>query len=126
MIGQEIAILIEDYCDEQFSMVCEDGSPEEIGELLIQMWRECSEGEFRLVSNVVAREIDRQALNPLNHSQGLEGGDIIEGPEDEENPDMEMIESLEPVEEVPIEPLVDEEGFERVTRGKKAKKNRAK
>jgi hypothetical protein len=120
---QEIAMLIEDYCDEEFSMVCEDGSPEEIGELLVQMWRECSEGEFRLVSNVCGRERDRLASNPLEHSQGLEGGDVIEGPEDEENPYMEQ---LEPIEEVPAEPLVDEDGFERVTRGKKAKKNRGK
>jgi hypothetical protein len=36
------------------------------------------------------------------------------------------MEQLEPIEEVPAEPLVDEDGFERVTRGKKAKKNRGK
>jgi hypothetical protein len=119
-------MLIEDYVEEEFSMICEDGSPEEIGELLIQMWRECCQGEFRLVSNVIGRETDRQALNPLNQSQGLEGGDIIEGPEEyEECPDLELMEPSEIIEE-PAEPLVDEDGFERVTKGKKGKKSRAK
>lgn len=119
-------MLIEDYVEDEFSMVCEDGSPEEIGELLIQMWRECCQGEFRLVTNVLARERERQALNPLTQSQGLEGGDILEGPEEDENLDMEMTEQSEPIEEIPEEPLIDEDGFERVTRGKKAKKNRGK
>jgi hypothetical protein len=119
-------MLIEDYVEVEFSMICEDGSTEEIGDLLIQMWRECCQGEFRLVSNVIGRETDRQAQNPLNQSQGLEAGDIIEGPEeDDECPD--LMDPSEVIEEEEVgEPLVDEDGFERVTRGKKAKKTRGK
>lgn len=136
---KEISMLIEDYVDQEFSMICEDGSPEEIGEILIQMWRECSEGNFNLVQIVIGKERDRQALNPLNKSQGLEGGDVIGEDDDEEggeNPNlsMEMADIGEENEEEQEEkqqqqqqsiragPIIDEDGFETVVRGRKSRK----
>lgn len=129
-------MLIEDYVDQEFSMVCEDGSPEEIGEILIQMWRECSEGNFNLVQNIIGRERDRQMRNPLTQSQGLEGGDIIDENEEDNNHDndnynninnnsIDMFEITEPQEEyVRPGPIIDEDGFETVVRGKKSRKNK--
>ncbi len=120
-------MLIEEFVDEEFSMVCEDGSPDEIGEILIQMWRECNEGEFRIVQNVIGKEREREALNPLKQSQGLEGGDAIDENEEtgEETPDISM-EMAEAVEEAPTGPIIDEDGFETVVRGKRGKKTRGK
>lgn len=133
-------MLIEDYVDQEFSMVCEDGSPDEIGEILVHMWRECSEGNFNLVQTIIGKERDRQLQNPLNRSQGLEGGDVIdENDDDEDNNgnsnnnnnsiDMSEIEEQQQQEQeeqqyVRQGPIIDEDGFETVVRGKKTRKNK--
>lgn len=110
-------MLIEDFCDANLSMVCEDGSPDEIGELLVMMWNQCSQGDFTLVRNAVGREEARQ--NVIGASQGLEGGDII----DED--DMDGGGGDAPNEEEPEEPpapIVDEDGFQTVMRARKPRK----
>ena len=65
----DIAIILEDYMDTQFSTVCEDGSCDELGELLVDMWRRCGEGDFTLVTNALAREYVRHET--LARSQGI-------------------------------------------------------
>ena len=53
---QDISILVEDYVDSEFNMVCEDGSPDEIGEIVVTMYRQCAEGDFSLVNTVNMNE----------------------------------------------------------------------
>ena len=105
-------MLIEDFVDSEFSMVCEDGSPDEIGEVLVTMWHQCSQGDFTLVQRILSREQARPS--GVSTSQGLEGGDIIdeemEGGDEETNDDTP--EDVMP----PAGPIVDEEGFQTVTR----------
>lgn len=115
-------MLIEDFVDCHFSLICEDESPEEIGELLITMWRECKDGNYQLVQNVIQRE--REKHDSISRSQGIEGGDIIdEGDEEAADGDMELA-LAEAVAEVDDTPLIDEDGFQTVVRGKKSKKGK--
>ena len=90
------------------NIICEDGSPDELAELLVTMWRECGEGNFTLVTNALAREYTRHDV--MSKSQGLETGDCID--DEEESEDMEMDDAPEPRQ--PILPVIDEDGFETV------------
>jgi hypothetical protein len=113
-------MLIEDYCDANFSMVCEDGSPDEIGELLVMMWNQCSQGDFTLVQNAMGREATRQ--NVVSASQGLEGGDVIDEDEMEGTGGDAPSEVIEEEPEDPPAPIVDEDGFQTVMRARKPRK----
>jgi hypothetical protein len=117
--------LIEDYVDAEFSMVCEDDSPDELGELLTIMWRECTEGKFDLVNNALGRESEQARQGVIASSQGLEGGDAIDEDEDEDGGDYSE-ETMQQYEEAmeAAGPVVDEDGFETVARGKKGKSKR--
>jgi hypothetical protein len=101
-------------------MVCEDGSPDEIGEIIVTMYRQCAEGDFSLVNTTIEREKTRQ--NVLARSSGLEaGGDVLE--ETDEAPSTELNTIVE--EEVKaFVPEVDEDGFETVARGKRTRSNK--
>jgi len=122
----EIVVLLEDCLEIEFSTICEDDSPSEIAELLLDMWRQCSIGDFSLVTNALAREYARHEV--LNQSQGMEmdsDEDDGEGDGVEEStlpPDTIMEEEV--VEEEPLPPRVDADGWETVARGKSSRKKR--
>lgn len=101
-------------------MVCEDGSPDEIGEIIVTMYRQCAEGDFSLVNSTIERERARQDV--VARSTGLEaGGDVLD--ESEAAPSTELNTIVE--EEVSAYvPEVDEEGFETVARGKRTRSNK--
>jgi hypothetical protein len=42
-----------------FNAILEDGSPDELGELLVTMWRQCGEGDFTIATNALAKEYMR-------------------------------------------------------------------
>mmetsp|Transcript_26601 Transcript_26601/g.39528 ORF Transcript_26601/g.39528 Transcript_26601/m.39528 type:complete len:182 (-) Transcript_26601:85-630(-) len=111
MYKDEISMLIEDYVDAEFSMVCEDGSPDEIAELLLAMYREAREGNFTLVQNALNREQAR--ADALSRSQGIERGDVIDEPIEEctQEEEQTIIENHAPE--------VDEDGFQTVTKGRR-------
>jgi hypothetical protein len=52
-------LVLEDYLETHFNVMCDDGSPDEIGELLCTMWRECCAGEFSRVHNILGKEFMR-------------------------------------------------------------------
>jgi hypothetical protein len=115
-------MLIEDYVESEFNMVCEDGSPDEIGEIVVTMYRQCAEGDFSLVNTTLAREKARQDV--VARSSGLEaGGDVMEeadrGPSTEMNTIVE--EEVQEVQAAVFVPEVDEEGFETVARGRRTR-----
>ena len=56
---KDISLILEDYMETEFNTILEDGSPDELGELLVTMWRQCGEGDFTLVTNALAREYVR-------------------------------------------------------------------
>mmetsp|Transcript_20536 Transcript_20536/g.28303 ORF Transcript_20536/g.28303 Transcript_20536/m.28303 type:complete len:228 (+) Transcript_20536:49-732(+) len=141
----DVALVLEDYLDVNFYTVCEDGSTEEVGDILCTMFRQCCEGDFTLVHNSLAREYVRHEHEVLQQSQGLcEDGDV----DDNEDIDPNNIESLNSViadriqsieeeveEEIKIEPIEVEnttttdvaigmqnveDGWETVQRGKNA------
>ena len=140
----DIALLLEDYLDTNFSTICEDGSPDELGDLFCCMWRECIVGNTNLVTNALSREYVRHEM--VSRSEGLANGDADDGSDDgEDNNDaeeelqaavraglqsntelgtideagMDMEESAEV--EAPVV-VKDPEGWETVARGKKTKK----
>lgn len=142
----DISLVLEDYLDTNFSTICEDGSPDELGEVFCTMWRQCCAGDFSMVTNVLAKEYVRHEM--VSKSQGLEGGDTIEeGDEEEENgtdgaetnqqveqmvqqalaqgqqQDAGEMQTDGPEEQAP--PLVDPDGWEMISRGRKAKKGKA-
>lgn len=138
----DISLVLEDYLDRHFYTVCEDGSPDELGELFVTMWRQCCAGDMSMVTNILAKEYVRHEM--VSKSQGLEGGDVIDEEDDENDEEgrggqegssaedavnqltRQALEGIE--EEGAMEddsnapPLVDPEGFQMVTRGRKSKK----
>lgn len=146
----DVSLVLEDYLETNFSTICEDGSPDDLGELLCTMWRQCCEGNFSMVTDILAKEYVRHEM--VSRSQGLAGGDAIDE-EDEEGDDaiptdeandqverlarqalqqaagsdaqMDTIQEREE-EEQEAPPLVDADGFQTVTRGRKAKSRGAK
>ena len=86
----DVALLLEDYLDVNFSTICEDGSPEEIGELFCNMWRQCTVGNYEIVTNVLSKEFVRSEM--VTKSEGLVGGDA-EDDEDSEDGDREESEN---------------------------------
>lgn len=146
----DIALLLEDYLDTNFSTICEDGSPDELGDLFCDMWRECVAGNTNLVTNALSREYVRHEM--VSRSEGLAGGDADDGSDgeednmeteqqlreavaaglaaprlaaiDESEMDMEEGEGTEaPPEPEPV-PVKDPDGWETVARGKKASKKK--
>jgi pre-rRNA-processing protein TSR2 len=120
----DISLVLEDFLETNFETICEDDSPDELGELLVQMYRECGLGNFTLVTNTLSREFQRHSV--VSRSQGIEqGGDAIDSDEDGEmtnegnNSNMGVIVEEEEEEEVP--PRVDADGWENVVSGKKKK-----
>lgn len=143
----DISLVLEDYLDTNFSTICEDGSPDELGEVFCTMWRQCCAGDFSMVTNVLAKEYVRHEM--VSKSQGLEGGDTIEEGDEEEENGTDGAETNQQVEQMvqqalaqgqqrdagemqtdgPEEqqapPLVDPDGWEMISRGRKAKKGKA-
>lgn len=139
----DISLLLEDYLETNFSTICEDGSPDELGDLFCTMWRECIVGNTNIVTNALSREYVRHEM--VSRSEGLDHGDADDGSDDgEENgAEEELNEAVrqhlaavaegeeemnetsgEPAAEpAPMaEPVKDPDGWETVARGKKAKK----
>jgi hypothetical protein len=76
----EIAFILEDHLDEQFHTTCEDGSTEEIGEILVRLYRECGLGNFTLSNSLQARAAAR--VPQVHRSKGVETGDEIDSDEE--------------------------------------------
>jgi len=83
----DIALVLEDYLDTQFKTICEDGSPDEIGDILCTMWRQCLAGDFGLVNNTLAREASRSEM--VSKSEGLVNGDAMDDDDDDDEDDYE-------------------------------------
>lgn len=80
----DVSLILDEYLEVNFNTICEDGSTEEVGELLCSMWRECCSGEFNLVHNALAREYVRHEVEVIGRSQGI-GADGDADDDDEEN-----------------------------------------
>jgi pre-rRNA-processing protein TSR2 len=78
----DIALILEDYLDTQFKTICEDGSPDDIGDILCTMWRQCLAGDFSLVMNTLAREALRSEM--VSKSEGLVNGDAMDDDDDDD------------------------------------------
>jgi hypothetical protein len=149
MYKDDVAIVIEDYMERHFNTILEDDSPDEIGELLCELFRKCCEGDFTLVHSLQAKQAAR--VSAVTQSQGLAGGDAMDGSDDEMDHEGQrqmldegmaayggaaglaagagaaagggdVMDEGEEQEEAP--PLVDEDGFETVLVGKKKKTRR--
>ena len=124
----ELVMLLEDVLEVNFNVICEDGSIEEISELIILMWKQCGLGDFTIAINTLGRETNRSEV--INRSQGIDKGDAI----DEDDSDvedngvngvnginmtidnsMDIDESTQVKKEKP-QKVIDDEGFETVFR----------
>lgn len=83
----DVALVLEDFMETHFNTLLEDGSSEEIGELLCTMWRACSVGDFAMSSEIRRKEALRPQI--LQLSRGLDsGGDaILQGDDDDDDDD---------------------------------------
>mmetsp|Transcript_8090 Transcript_8090/g.8240 ORF Transcript_8090/g.8240 Transcript_8090/m.8240 type:complete len:192 (-) Transcript_8090:76-651(-) len=127
----DIVIILEEYMEVEFSTICEDESCAEVAELLLEMWRQCSQGDFTLVTNALGREYARHEV--LNQSRGMDMGSDNEdeggGGGGEGGVEMEaVIETMETVESVadsvPEEPRIDADGWETVGRRRSTRKKK--
>lgn len=78
-----MALVLEDIMESRFNTVCEDESPDEIGEILVQMFHKCSSGDFTMVDGLLAKAAVRQ--NIVNQSQGLANGDVMDSEDEGED-----------------------------------------
>jgi pre-rRNA-processing protein TSR2 len=127
----DLSLILEDYLETEFSTICEDDSPDELGELLCTMWRQCLDGNYAMVTDILAKEYMRHEV--ITRSQGLSAGDIDDGESDgEEGEGMEdalneqtqtalqKIQEENEMEEVePEVPKIDADGWETVDRSHK-------
>ena len=125
---------LEDVLEQDFQTICEDGSPGEVGELLCTLYRECGEGDFTRVTNILNAERVRLGQNVMQHSQGLDTGTgdaILPGDvESDDGMEMEMEMEMGGIQEeeemgmgmaipsAPVGPIIDEDGFQTVTKKK--------
>jgi len=109
----------------EFNTICEDGSTDEIGDLICTMWRQCLEGDYTLVTNALAREYARHRHETLANSQGVDGGDECDS--EDELEDTKAVENNSILIQEEIEknlPVIDEEGFEMIGSGRRSRKPR--
>lgn len=122
----DISLLLEEYLECEFNTILEDGSPDELGEIIVQMWRECCEGNFTTVTNILAKEFVRHEM--ITQSQGLSGGDVVDDEDIElqsaaqQEQQIELGQTDEVEAEAPL-PLVDADGWEVVNKSKNKRKN---
>lgn len=134
----DVALVLEDYLETYFNTICEDGSPEEIGELLCVLWAECIAKNYGRVNALTERLAQRRRDEIMHASQGLAKGDEEDSDDDDagaENPEQLIQEAMaasgalqmiaeEDEEEENAPPLVDADGFQMVQHHKgKGKKN---
>jgi hypothetical protein len=122
---QDITLILEDSLESDFNTICEDESTEELGELIVTLWRTCGEGDLTLLNKVLSTESLRATV--IQQSRGLEGGDEIDSDNENDGTTLEAVlegnekaieEDME-MEEAP--PLVDPDGWQTVTKPKKGK-----
>lgn len=112
VFADDMAEDLANYVESQFGLICEDGSAEELAELLTVLADECKKGDYTRVQNL--RE-QVEALFPIDLKAAKVRG---EGGEDAS---MEAIAegAMEDEEEAP--PLVDADGFTTVRRSGRRK-----
>lgn len=152
----DVSLVLEDYMETYFQIILEDGSADEIGELLCVLWRKCAEGDFSMKEGILEQE--RRRTSAVSTSQGLDGGgdemdsdDEVEGAVEFGDNQARMAEGLqdntvftkmgggvgsaggtgmdkmmEDEQEEEAPSLVDADGFELVVVGQKKKKGKAK
>jgi hypothetical protein len=65
--------------DTHFKTICDDGSPDELGELLCVLWRKCCDGDFSMADQLHAQMVARSAtVAGAGASTGLHAGDAID------------------------------------------------
>lgn len=99
----DISLILEDYLESNFNTICEDGSPDQVGEIFCTMWRQCIEGNYQMVTDILAKEFVRHEM--VTRSQGLVGGDV----DDESDDGVDNSELLEAVEEAVKEETEEQE-----------------
>ena len=112
---QDVSLLLEDYLESNFSTICEDESPDELGMIICDLYSQCGEGNFELVNSLTQKEALRKGV--VSQSIGCDKGDDIDEDDDEEN-DQENEAAMEEAltEELP---KVDPEGWEVVSKRKR-------
>jgi hypothetical protein len=102
-----------------FSTICEDESPDELGELICNLYNQCGVGNFDLVTNLRDAESLRKGV--VAQSVGVDKGDAIDDEDESDADDAEAAEAL--LEEALEEeiPKVDPDGWEVISK-KKSKK----
>jgi len=92
----DVALVLEDYMDTHFKTICDDGSPDELGELLCTLWRKCCEGDFSMCDQLHAQTISRSAVTNISVSQstGLHAGDAIDSDSDGSDEDNDAAERM--------------------------------
>eukprot|EP01035_Chromulina_nebulosa_P017324 gene17324-22865_t len=131
----DVSLILEDYLETFFNTICEDGSPDEVGDILVNMWRKCCDGDFTFVESIIKKENNRTDV--LKASQGLDNGDAIDS--DDENDGIPILEAISEDNNVMSNEdnnndmnVIDdednnkpnEEGWETVTRSKNKKTNK--
>lgn len=114
----DMSLLLEDFLESNFSTICEDGSPDELGELICTVYNQCGIGNFDLANDIISKERMRSSM--VSRSVGVEDqGDAMDSDDDDVEGDGEaaleeaVAEALEEV------PRVDADGWETVSKRKK-------
>ncbi|KAJ0393602.1 hypothetical protein P43SY_007644 [Pythium insidiosum] len=108
--ADDMALNISEYVESEFGLVCEDGSVEEVAELMNSLAEECKKGQFDRVKQLHEQV---QALIPIDLKkskvrQADDGSNVVQADGSVVNVDEAMAAA--------DEPLIDEDGFTTVRR----------
>ncbi|GLE01303.1 hypothetical protein PINS_up010133 [Pythium insidiosum] len=109
--ADDMALNISEYVESEFGLICEDGSVEEVAELMNSLAEECKKGQFERVKQLHEQV---QALIPIDLKkskvrQADDGSNIVQA----DGTVMNVDEAMAAVDDTP---LVDEDGFTTVRR----------
>ncbi|KAF1323422.1 hypothetical protein FI667_g10548, partial [Globisporangium splendens] len=111
----DMVINIADYVESEFGLLCEDGSVEELSELLVVLAEECKKGDYQRVRTLHEQVRMLFPINLKSAKVRAEGGVAADG--------HQSAEGLEGIQEEQEDdaPMVDADGFTTVRRSSRRK-----
>lgn len=88
----DVLLLLEDYIEDKFNILCEDGSPDELSQLFCMLWAECIEGNHNSVRVIMSREQQRQSV--VQQSRGIQDGDAMDSDDDDDDGNMQELNQM--------------------------------
>jgi pre-rRNA-processing protein TSR2 len=84
----DVSLILDDVMETNFNTICEDESTDELGQIICDMFYQCTTGDLTIVTRTLNQEKARSSGNFMARSQGIERGDEIGDDEDDDMDDI--------------------------------------